>query len=263
MAGETGSAVRAVARAAATGCLAAATLLRAGRATRAASDPAARWGRAAVFAGAARRVLALHGVRVRIAGFLPRGPVLLVANHVSYLDPIAVASVVACAPISKADLARWPVFGAVARRTGVLFHDRGDTRSGLRILREARRTLQDGLPVLNFPEGTTTAGGPPLPFRLGLFGMARRAAVPVVPLAITYLPAELAWVGEATFLPHYLGLAARAESEIEVIFGAPLAPEAYGSAADLARAAHGRVAAMLEGGAAEAQVPAPALATEA
>jgi len=258
--GDIGSAARAAVRIAATGAIAARALLRAGRARRAGGDAAARWARAAVLADASRRVLALHGVTVRASGPLPVRPVLLAANHVSYLDPLAVAAWVACAPISKADLAHWPVFGAVARRTGVLFHERGDARSGMKVMREARRALEQGLPVLNFPEGTTSAGAGPLPFRPGLFGVARRAGVPVVPVAIACHPPELAWVGDATFVPHFLALAAREASEVRLTFGPPLRPEAYASAHDLAAAARACVSAMLDPRADSPPPAVPALA---
>lgn len=238
-------ALRAAARATALGVIATETL--AAAATLGAPPEAElRRARAALFARAARRTLGLHDVRVRAAGPLPEPGALLVANHVSYLDPLAVAAEVPCLPVSKADLAAWPVLGAVARRTGVLFVERGDPASGLRVMRAVRRALEEGLSVLNFPEGTTTAGDGVLAFRRGLFSVAHRAGAPVVPVAIAYDPPDLAWIGEATFVPHYLRLASRAAAEVHVTFGAPLATRAYPDAVALADAAHARVRTLLE-----------------
>jgi 1-acyl-sn-glycerol-3-phosphate acyltransferase len=157
---------------------------------------------------------------------------------VSWLDPLVVASAVDCVPVSKSDVAGWPLVGRFASAFGVLFVDRGDVGGGIRVLRQAARALAGGLCVLNFPEGTTTAGDRVLPFSRGLFGLAARAGVPVVPVALAYAPRDLAWTGQATFLPHYLRLAAGGAARARVRFGAPLPP--------------GRPAAVLAGDAREA-----------
>jgi 1-acyl-sn-glycerol-3-phosphate acyltransferase len=202
--------------------------------------------RALVLRDVARRALELHGIELDAKGPLPLGPAVLVANHVSWLDPLVVASLLPCVPISKLDLAKWPVVGGLARELGVVFVARGDANSGLRVLRGAEAALSDGLPVLNFPEGTTTTGDTVLPFRKGLFGIARTLGFPVVPVAISYEPPELAWVGNDAFLPHWFGLAATRRSRASVRLGAPMPVAAQGSALDLARAARAEVARLLE-----------------
>jgi hypothetical protein len=79
-----------------------------------------------------------------------------------------------------------------------------------------------------------------------MFGLAQRAGVPVVPVAIAYDPAELAWVGDATLVPHYLRLAQRPGATVRITFGAPVPPQAYPSAGALADAVRDRIAASLE-----------------
>ena len=123
-----------------------------------------------------------------------------------------VAAHVPCAPISKLDVRGWPVVGRLAGRLGVIFYDRGNRSSGVEVLREAELALRDQVALLNFPEGTTTDGAGVAPFHKGLFGLAQRLGVPVVPVALRYQPADLAWTGDATFMPHYLRLAARGRS---------------------------------------------------
>jgi lyso-ornithine lipid O-acyltransferase len=194
-----------------------------------------------------RRVAALHGVGVRGEGAMPLGPALFAANHVSYLDPIVVGSLVPCVPISKVDVSAWPVIGGFARDLGVLFVERGNGHSGMRVLRDAARALEGGVSVLNFPEGTTTTGDRVLRFREGLFAVARSAGVPVVPVAISYDPPDLAWVDAQTFVPHYLRLAGSPRARAQVRFGARLLPHEHGSAAALARAAHDAVGSLLGG----------------
>jgi 1-acyl-sn-glycerol-3-phosphate acyltransferase len=226
-----------------------ATLATAGRLRRLADHASTRDGareRARMLRDVARRVLELHGVAVETGGALPLGPAVLVSNHVSYLDPIVVASQLPCVPVSKLDVARWPVIGTIARELGVVFVSRGDARSGVRALLAAGTALEHELSVLNFPEGTTTDGASVLPFRAGMFGLAIRAGVPLVPLAIAYDPPSLAWVGDATFLPHYLGLAGARGARATLRIGAPIPASPDATARELARAARERVAALLE-----------------
>jgi 1-acyl-sn-glycerol-3-phosphate acyltransferase len=233
---------RAASRAAGTLGLAAATALRL-RCLGAEADPARR---SLVLQDGARRVLELHGLGVSIEGPVPAGPALLAANHVSWLDPLVVASSTPCIPVSKADVSSWPVIGGLARDLGVVFHARGDVPSGARVMRAAEDALRRGLPVLNFPEGTTTDGRTVGPFRRGLFGLARRAGVPVVPVALAYFPTELAWTGDQTFLPHWLRLAAGPGGLAFLRFGLPLAAGALDAEA-LAGAARARVLDLLGG----------------
>ncbi len=201
--------------------------------------------RARMLRDVSRRILELHGVEVEASGPLPLGPAVLASNHVSWLDPLVVASLLPCAPVAKLDVARWPVVGTIARELGVVFVSRGDARSGARALGTAAAALARGVSVLNFPEGTTTDGRAVLPFRPGIFGLATRLAVPVVPVAIRYDPPSLAWVGDATFLPHYLTLAARRRTRAIVRLSAPEIPAAGSRSADLARASHAAISRLL------------------
>lgn len=187
------------------------------------------------------RVTALHRVSVEVLGRPPEGPALVAANHVSWLDPLVLGGLFPCVPISKDEVAAWPVIGAMARDLGVLFVERGDARSGRSILHGAARAFADGLAVLNFPEGTTTPGDGVLPFHPALLWMARRAGVPIVPVAISYDRAELVWVGDDTFLPHYARLSSGAPAVARVRFGDPIDPQAYEVSADLACAVRGAV----------------------
>jgi 1-acyl-sn-glycerol-3-phosphate acyltransferase len=204
--------------------------------------------RALVLRDVSRRMLELHGIELDASGPLPLGPAILAANHVSWLDPLVIASLLPCVPISKADVSDWPVVGTFARELGVVFVTRGDTRSGMRVLRATQEALGHGLAVLNFPEGTTTIGNYVLPFRKGLFGIARSAGVPVVPIALAYDPPELAWVGDDAFLPHWLKLAGARRARAFVRLGVPIPASACRTAGDLARTARNEVSRLLREG---------------
>jgi 1-acyl-sn-glycerol-3-phosphate acyltransferase len=193
-----------------------------------------------------RMVCERHGFAVEVEGRLPSGTALLVANHLSYIDPVVIGSLIPCAPLAKAELADWPVVGTGARTLGVLFVKRGDVLSGARALRAALRCLREGTSVLGFPEGTT-ARDRLLPFRRGLFGAARIAGVPIVPLALSYDHPAAAWVGDEWFLPHYLRTAMRPVTRAFVRVGDAIDPRCVGGGEPAALAAHTRaqIAALL------------------
>jgi 1-acyl-sn-glycerol-3-phosphate acyltransferase len=219
----------------------AATLVAIGRARLArGEDPRARAER---LRGALAEVGGVHDLAIAVRGAWPDRPAVLVANHVSYLDPLAIASQLPCAPIAKGEVAGWPIIGAAARALGVSFVDRSSAHSGARALRRSLAALRAGACVLNFPEGTTTDGTRVLPFRRGVFGLARIAGVPIVPVALRYASADLAWYGGATFLPHYLRTAARRAPAVEIAIGAPMAADH--PAGELAELARQRIAQLL------------------
>jgi 1-acyl-sn-glycerol-3-phosphate acyltransferase len=190
-------------------------------------------------------VCGVHGFDVRVEGVLTNEPAILVANHVSYVDPVALATLQPCTVIAKGEIARWPIIGAGADALGVLFVERGDPWSGARALRRSLRALESGLSVVGFPEGTTSSGADVLPFRRGLFGLARLAGVPVVPIAIHYADPQLRWFGDSWFLPHYLRTAMRPRTLVHVRLGRPIAPRALRSPEDLAHRVRSTIRTML------------------
>jgi 1-acyl-sn-glycerol-3-phosphate acyltransferase len=181
--------------------------------------------RADVLHEATRKLVASHGIRSRVTGELPKGPCVIVANHLSYIDPIVLASLGPCTAVAKIELLSWPLMGRALAEMGVIFVRRGDTGSGAVALRKALRSLRAGVSVVNFPEGTTSAGGDVLPFLRGIFGIARIANVPVVPIALRLVPRDMCWVGDATFLPHYAKLVARSDNAVEMTIGKALSTD--------------------------------------
>lgn len=166
----------------------------------------------------AENMCALHGVRASVIGQAPKQPCLLVANHISYFDPMIISSLTPCSAVAKREVASWPCVGELMRRLGVLYVDRDDSASGARVLRQAMRCFERGVSVLVFPEGTTTRGREVLPFKRGSFGAAALAGVPIVPVALRYERANVAWVGDDLFLPHYVRTMSRPCTRVSVQF---------------------------------------------
>jgi 1-acyl-sn-glycerol-3-phosphate acyltransferase len=175
-------------------------------------------------AGALGTIARAHDIVVTRRGEVPRTRALIVANHVSYLDPLAVLPVCPAVPLAKSDVEGWPIIGPIAHRLGVLFVKRDTPGGRIRALRRIHDLLESGISVLNFPEGTTTAGDRIAPFWRGTFGIAQRLGVPVVPVAIRYADPSVAWYGGATFLPHYARLLAMKRVEIDLELAPAMEP---------------------------------------
>jgi 1-acyl-sn-glycerol-3-phosphate acyltransferase len=132
--------------------------------------------------------LGLAGVQVSVsgAGHIPNGPVIFMSNHQSNFDILAL---MAAMPrrihwIAKKELFDIPFFGPSMRRGGYIPLDRGDGRKALQSMDEAATAIRQGRSVVMFPEGTRTQDGRLLPFKRGGFILARKAAVPVIPVTI-------------------------------------------------------------------------------
>ncbi len=146
------------------------------------------------------------GIRLRLEGTPHTGPCLYVGNHISYIDPVIVLMHTDANVVAKAEVARWPLIGYGAYIVGTIFVKRDEKDSRLATAQTIRDALMRGISILVFPEGTTTAGPEPMPFRPRSFDAALEAGVPVQPIAIIYDCPEAAFIGEDTFLPHFFKL---------------------------------------------------------
>ena len=157
----------------------------------------------------ARALLAVAGVRLVVQGerYGPRGQgVLVVANHQSWIDVVALGAVSPVRLLAKREVRQWPVIGSLAARTGALFVDRASLRQLPATVAATAAALRDGATVGVFPEGTTWCGAAAGTFRRAAFQAAIDAAVPVRPVAIALrtpdgAPAPAAaFVGDQTLL---------------------------------------------------------------
>lgn len=167
-------------------------------------------------------------VRVRGARPLLAGPVLLVANHVSWLDVQALGAVAGTRFVAKSEVRGWPVVGALAARLGTLFIRRGHRRDAMRVKNALAKLLVAGERVVVFPEATTTDGRRLEPFHGALLQAAVDAAIPVQPVAIRHcepdgVPTEAAaFIDDMTFATSLQRVLARPGLVVELTFGAPI-----------------------------------------
>jgi 1-acyl-sn-glycerol-3-phosphate acyltransferase len=199
-----------------------------------------------------RGLCRILGMRLAVAGALPRGACLLVSNHLSYLDVVVLGGLVPCAFVAKREVAGWPVLGFLARVAGTLFVERERKRSLSDLNQRLRARLARGETLVLFPEGTSTSGALVLPFRPALLAPAVELGAPVAYAALRYAtppdapPASEAvcWWGGMTFVPHVLGLLRLCWIEARVDFGAE--PIAAHDRKELAARLHRAVEARLQ-----------------
>ena len=130
------------------------------------------------------------------------GPLLLAANHISWLDIVALHAARYCRFVSKSDIKQWPVIGTLANGGGTLFIERASRRDAMRVVHHMTERLRAGDVIGVFPEGTTSDGQALLPFHANLFQAAIAADVPVQPVALQFIDQAS---GQISLAPCYIG----------------------------------------------------------
>ncbi|MBC7802915.1 MAG: 1-acyl-sn-glycerol-3-phosphate acyltransferase [Candidatus Parcubacteria bacterium] len=170
-----------------------------------------------------RQLLAILGIRLR-AGRLGVAPgTLLVANHVSWLDVVALSALCPANFVAKRELRRWPLIGWLLERHGCLFLDRRVGRHLLSLNAQITAQLAAGEVIAVFPEGTTTNGASLLPFRRALFEPVARGGHRVQPFVLSYADAAArrseaaAFIGEQSLWASLVAIASLPELTISVV----------------------------------------------
>jgi 1-acyl-sn-glycerol-3-phosphate acyltransferase len=132
-----------------------------------------------------RTMLERLGIELKVVGApAPAGPMLLVSNHISWVDILALHAVCPCRFVAKADVERWPLVGTVVTGGGTIYVKRESRRDAMRVVERMAEALKDGDILAVFPEGTTSDGSSVLPFHSGLIQAAVSVAAPVQPVAV-------------------------------------------------------------------------------
>lgn len=183
-----------------------------------------------------RFVCRLMGIRILVSGApSPQRPLLLLANHTSWLDIPVLAGVAPLSFIAKQEVARWPIVGFLARTQRSVFVDRQRRHATGGHADEVAGRLTQGDIMVLFAEGTSSDGNKVLPFRSALVGAAQRAieaggAATVQPVAIAYtrmlgLPLgrqhrpRVAWYGGTDLFPHLARILSEGGIDVHVVFG--------------------------------------------
>ncbi len=210
-----------------------------------------------------RLFLALIGVRVHVHGaFSNAHPLLLVCNHISWMDILVMGSVHDLCFISKAEIGTWPIVSQLAKLQGTVFVDRNRSRDAANQADTIGARLLHGDVMVLFAEGTTGCGNNILPFKSSLFGAAQYAIrqshiemTMIQPVAITYtrlhgIPmgrrhqAQTSWPGEVELVPHFLNILRHAAYDVDVVLGHPLEFTATSNRKTIAKSTNQEVAQM-------------------
>jgi 1-acyl-sn-glycerol-3-phosphate acyltransferase len=168
-----------------------------------------------------------------------RGPALLVANHASWLDVIALGAVVEAAFIAKNEVAGWPLIGPAARAGRTIFIDRSRRGDTARTVAAMRARFAEGDMLVLFAEGTSSDGRRVLKFRTSLMAAAAGSAPPslqIVPVSIVVLRLgglplcrrtmpRVAWYGDMPFATHLWEVLKRGPVEMQIRFHDPIAAD--------------------------------------
>lgn len=184
-----------------------------------------------------RNVLRIAGITVKVTGkpVLDR-PTLMVSNHASYLDIVALGAILPCSFVAKSEVRGWPAFGWLATQQRTVFIER-DPRKAARHLDEMKARLAEGGCVVLFPEGTSSDGTRVLPFKSTLFQTAtidfpETGEIEVQPISIAYTRLDgiplgrvfrpfYTWYGDMDLAPHLIDWLGLGKLEMEIVFHEP------------------------------------------
>jgi len=201
--------------------------------------------------------LEILGVRVTYETSLTHietssSPLMLVANHVSWVDALIIQSIQPSIFVAKSEVRSWPIVGSIATGCGVVFVDRGSPSSARRMVDDLSSALHNGYCVAGFPEGTSSEGNTVSLFHANLFEAAINHHIQVQPLAIRYtnpqtgdLCLKAAFIGEIGFVQSLHQVMTSTGIHAKVHAGELLSPLGH-SRRTLAHLSHRSVSSQLE-----------------
>lgn len=192
----------------------------------------------------------IAGADVRISGRPVRHNVLYIANHVSWLDILALAGRTRCAFVAKADMKPWPLIGWLTTSNNTVYVERENRRTAHHQATDLQTALLTGQPVTLFPEGTTNDGKQLLTFRTSLIAAVTPAPdqISIQPVAIDYgsNASDIAWVGEEPFGSNALRILGRSgRFPVMIHFLEPLAHADFADRKAIAAHSRAEIAAAL------------------
>jgi len=162
------------------------------------------------------------GAKIIVYGTEFKESGLIISNHRSYFDPIVILKNILAYPVAKKEVESWPLIGNVCKTTGVIFVKRENKDSRTETLNDITAVLKRGYSILNTPEGTTHIEPTTIRFLPGAFVLAAQIGVPVLPIAIDYKDLNDAWIGDDTFIPHFIRCFGKWRTHIKVSYLKPV-----------------------------------------
>jgi 1-acyl-sn-glycerol-3-phosphate acyltransferase len=197
-----------------------------------------------------RQGCGILGLKINVCGAASSRSAILVANHISWLDIVAIATATPVTFVSKLDLKAWPIVGVLAKYSGTVFIKRGSSFSMHETLTSLVDVLSLGCKTMFFPEGTTTVGAEVKKFHSGLFEAACLANCPVQPIAISYFRDAEAdrdiapYIDDDHFLTHLWRLLFRGKLLVQIDFLDEIKPNMQ-NRRGLAKASHSRISELI------------------
>lgn len=154
-----------------------------------------------------RELCKVFNLEIQVHGVIPREPALWVSNHVSWLDIAVLGSGARVFFLAKAEIEKWPILGKLAKGGGTLFIKRGSGDS-IKIKEQITNFLKRDIPVLFFPEATTSDGSKIKKIYGRILGAAIDANRPVQICLICYVNQDgeldtiAPFVGDLSFADH-------------------------------------------------------------
>lgn len=153
--------------------------------------------------------------------------VMLVANHVSWIDIFIINAQRATSFIAKAEIRSWPVLGWLVQQVGTIFIVRGQRQATVVVSQKMAEFFAQGAAVGLFPEGTTSEGRGILPIKNALLEGAMRARVPIQPVCLVFKyqgrrSGHVAFVGEQTLVANIWVLLSSRDVSVTVRFFSPI-----------------------------------------
>jgi 1-acyl-sn-glycerol-3-phosphate acyltransferase len=184
----------------------------------------------------------LIGIRIKVIGRPTNDSArLIVSNHASWIDILAISATTTAVFIAKHEVSSWPIIGLLARLQRTVFVDRQRRSATGEVNGQIARRLADGDHVVLFAEGTSSDGSGVLPFKSALIGAAGhaiardggRSHIVVQPLSIAYTGfggvrlsqqdrCRIAWYGDMPFLPHIVGVLRTGAIDLTLTWGKPV-----------------------------------------
>lgn len=182
--------------------------------------------------------LNLLGISVEVIGAVETSTSnssrLLVANHISWLDPLVIQTLQHSIFVAKQEVSQWPFVGHIAKGCDVVFVNRGSPSSARKMVQSMTAALQKNMCIAGFPEGTSTEGHQVGFFHSNLFEVAVANACEVIALSLRYqdpstqaIRLEPAFVGDIGFLQSLHRVICAPPMVVQVVVSKPIAPQGH------------------------------------